>query len=89
MITSQPSVMRAVVKSIGGYQDESIPCCRTAGSLTTKKKTICGSSRPDGWCCLQGEGAEDMLYDTRTVTTFADLEDTFELLQVLYNVGMK
>lgn len=86
MIRSQPSVMSVIVKSIGVYEDESIPCCSTAGSLTTKQKTIHGSSQTDGWCCLVGEGAEDMLYDTDTVTTFPGLEDGLEMLQVVYDV---
>lgn len=79
--------MSMIVKSIGEYEDESIPCCQTAGSLTTEQKTIHGSSQTDGLHCLEEEGAEDMLYDTGTVTTFPDLEDSFEMLQVVYDVG--
>lgn len=72
MIRSQPSVMAVMVKSIGEYEDESIPCRRPAGSLSTERKTIHGSSRSDRWCYL--EGTEDMLYDTATVTTFPALK---------------
>lgn len=78
--------MSVMVKSIGEYEDESIPCCQTAGSLTTEQKTIHGSGRADGWQCLQGERAEDMLYDTATVNTFPGLEDGLEkLFMVLIN----
>ena len=80
MIRSQPSVMSAMGKSIGEYEDESIPCCQTAGSLTTEQKTIHGSNQTDGWRCLEGEGAEDMLYYAGTVTTFPGLEDDLEML---------
>lgn len=76
--------MSVMVKSIGEYEDESIPCCPTAGSLTTEHKTIRGSGRSDGWRCLEGEGAEDILYDTATVTTFPGLEDGLEML--IYNI---
>lgn len=81
--------MSVMVKSIGEYEDESIPCCQTAGSLTTEQKTIHGSSQTDGWHCLEAEGAEDMLYDTGTVTTFPGLEDGFEMLQVVYDVDIQ
>lgn len=55
---NQPSVMSVMVKSMGEDKDESIPCCPTAGSLTTEQKTIHASSQTDRWCCLEGEGAE-------------------------------
>lgn len=50
--------MSVMVKSIGEYEDESIPCCQTARSLTTERQTIHGSSQTDGWRCLKGEEAE-------------------------------
>ncbi|KAF0033295.1 hypothetical protein F2P81_015585 [Scophthalmus maximus] len=72
MIRSQPSVMSVMVKSTGEYEDESIPCCQTAGSLGTEQKTIHGSSPTDGCRCLAGESERergDELYDTCTVDT--------------------
>lgn len=81
--------MSVMVKSIGEYEGESIPCCQTSGSLTTEQKTIHGSSQTDGWRCLEAEGAEDMLYDTATVTTFPGLEDASEMLQIVYDVDIQ
>lgn len=75
MIRSQPSVMSAMVKSIGEDEDESMPCRLTAGSLTTRWKTIHASRQTDIWCCLGRKGSADMLYDTVTVSTLPGLED--------------
>lgn len=55
MIKSQPSVVSLMVKSIGEYEDESIPCCQILGSLTMEEKTIHASSQTDGWLCLEWE----------------------------------
>lgn len=75
MIRSQPSVMSAMVKSIGEDEDESMPCRPTAGSLTTRRKTIHASRQTDIWCCLGWKASADMLYDTVTVSTLPGLED--------------
>lgn len=75
--------MSVMVKSTGEYEDESIPCCQTAGSLGTEQKTIHGSSPTDGCRCLAGESERergDELYDTCTVTTCPGLEDDSEVL---------
>lgn len=81
--------MSVMVKSMGEDKDESIPCCPTAGSLTTEQKTIHASSQTDRWCCLEGEGAEDMLYDPATVTTLSGLEGDLEMFQVVYDVDIQ
>lgn len=80
MIRSQPSVMSVMVKSIGEDEDESIPCCPTAGSLNAKRKTIHASRQTDGWRRLEREGAKDMLYGAATVTTLPGLEDDLVML---------
>lgn len=81
--------MSVMVKSIGEYEDESIPCCQTAGSLTTAQKTIHVSSQTDGWRCQEREGARYVLYDTGTVTTLPGLEDGLEMQQVVYDVDIQ
>lgn len=75
MIRSQPSVMSAMVKSIGEDEDESMACRPTAGSLTSRRKTIHASRQADIWCCLGRKGSADMFYDTLTVSTLPGLQD--------------